>query len=57
MFVCSVNNAAAPQQLTSYLIAPDGSLMLKAEPQTEQVLTATIDLANVVPSVGDRTEF
>jgi predicted amidohydrolase len=57
MYVCSVNNAAPPQQLTSYLIAPNGHVMLKAERQTEQVLSATIDLAEVVQNITERTDF
>jgi predicted amidohydrolase len=57
MYVCSVNNAAPPQQLTSYLVAPDGNVMLKAERQVEQVLTATIDLAEVIQNVSERTDF
>jgi len=57
MYVCSVNNAAAPQKLTSYLIAPNGHVMLKAERQTEQVLSATIDLTEVIQNVSERTDF
>jgi predicted amidohydrolase len=57
MYVCSVNNAAPPQQLTSYLIAPNGHVMLKVERQTEQVLSATIDLAEVVQNITERTDF
>jgi len=57
MYVCSVNNAALPQALTSYLVAPNGSMLLKAKPQTEEVLTANIDLATVVQNVGERSDF
>ena len=57
MYVCSVNNAAPPQQLTSYLVAPNGNVMLKAERQVEQVLSATIDLTEVIQSVSERTDF
>jgi predicted amidohydrolase len=57
MYVCSVNNAAPPQELTSYLVAPNGKLLLKAAPQTEEVLTANIDLATVVQNVGERSDF
>ena len=57
MYVCSVNNAAPPQELTSYLVAPNGKLLLKADPQTEEVLTANIDLATVVQNVGERSDF
>lgn len=57
MYVCSVNNAAPPQALTSYLVAPNGKLLLKAAPQTEEVLTTNIDLAAVVANVGERSDF
>ncbi len=43
-FVCSVNNAASPQELTSYLIDPSGKVLLEAGKQVEQILTCEIDL-------------
>lgn len=57
MYVCSINNAAHPQELTSYLVAPNGKLLLKAARQTEEVLTTNIDLAAVVQNVGERNDF
>lgn len=42
--VCSVNNAASPQELTSYLVGPGGDVLLEAKRQTEQVLTGEVDL-------------
>jgi len=57
MYVCSVNNAAPPQELTSYLVAPNGKLLLKAARQTEEVLMAHVDLAAVVQNVGERIDF
>jgi predicted amidohydrolase len=57
MYVCSVNNAAPPQELTSYLAAPNGALLLKAGRQTEEVLTANIDLSAVVQNVSERLDF
>lgn len=57
MYVCSVNNAAPPQELTSYLVAPNGSILLKAKPQIEDVLTTNVDLADVVQNVGERRDF
>jgi len=57
MYVCSVNNAAPPQELTSYLVAPNGKLLLKAARQTEEVLMAHVDLAAVVQNVGERSDF
>lgn len=57
MYVCSINNAAPPQELTSYLVAPNGKLLLKAARQTEEVLTTNIDLTAVVQNVGERSDF
>ncbi len=42
VFVCSVNNAAEPQELMSYLVDPSGKELLKAEKQQDQILTGTI---------------
>jgi predicted amidohydrolase len=49
-FVCSVNNAAATQTLSSYLIAPSGDVLLKCEPGVEEVLACEIDLAEAAPA-------
>lgn len=46
-FVCSVNNAAPPQRLTTYLVAPSGDMLVKADEQVEQTLTYKIDLSEV----------
>jgi predicted amidohydrolase len=45
MFVCSVNNAAPPQKLTSYLVAPTGRILLEADEQAEQTLSFEVDLS------------
>lgn len=42
--VCSVNNAAAPQELRSYLVAPSGQVLVRSDKQLEQTLTREIDL-------------
>jgi predicted amidohydrolase len=47
VFVCSVNNAAPPQKLTSYLVAPSGDILLRAKEQTEQLLSYEMDLREV----------
>jgi predicted amidohydrolase len=49
-FVASVNNAAAPQTLPSYLIAPTGETLLRSEPQVEQALSRDVDLSQVQPT-------
>lgn len=43
-FVCSVNNAAAPQELRSYLVAPSGRLLVRSQRQADQVIHHEIDL-------------
>ncbi len=57
LFVCSVNNAASPQKLTSYLIAPSGKMVLKADEQAEQTLVQTIDLGEVQDLEDERTIY
>jgi predicted amidohydrolase len=42
-FVASANNAAAPQTLPSYLIAPSGETLLTGEPRIEQSLSCELD--------------
>lgn len=49
-FVASVNNAAAPQTLPSYVIAPSGETLLRSEPQVEQALCCEFDLSQVAPA-------
>jgi NAD+ synthase (glutamine-hydrolysing) len=48
-YVCSTNNAAPPQELTSYLAMPyTGELLIEADRQTEQVLTGELPAAEPV---------
>jgi predicted amidohydrolase len=42
--VCSVNNAAEPQKLSSYLVDSTGRTLVHAERQREQVVTYEIEL-------------
>ncbi len=49
MYVCSVNNAAEPQSLGSYMIAPNGSLLVSMTPQQEYSECIEIDLSHVAP--------
>lgn len=46
-FVASANNAASPQALPSYLIAPSGKTLLRSEPRVEQALGCVLDLSQV----------
>ena len=46
-FVASANNAAAPQALPSYLIAPSGETLLRGEPRIEQAPSSELDLSRV----------
>ena len=49
-FVASANNAASPQTLPSYLIAPTGERLLTGEPRIEQALSRELDLSQVEPA-------
>jgi len=51
LFVCSANNAAAPQALASYLVSPSGEILLETELQVEKTLAYEIELEEV------RTDF
>ena len=57
VFVCSVNNAAAPQRLPSMLIAPSGRVILQTEVQSDQVLRAEIDLSDVIADLPTREDY
>jgi predicted amidohydrolase len=57
VFVCSVNNAAAPQALPSMLIAPSGHVILQTEVQTDQTLAAEIDPADAIADLATRTDY
>lgn len=57
IFVCSVNNGTAPQTLASYLIAPSGKVLLKTNLQQEQVLSAEINLSEVIADLSQRTDY
>jgi predicted amidohydrolase len=46
-FVCSVNNAAEPQALASYLISPSGEVLLQTDLQTDHIVSGSIDLSEV----------
>lgn len=50
VFVCSVNNASAPQALASYVVSPAGDVLLKTDTQVEQVVSCEIDLAATRPA-------
>ena len=57
IFVCSVNNGTAPQTLASYLIAPSGKVLLKTNLQQNQILSAKINLSEVIPDLSQRTDY
>lgn len=57
MYVCSVNNACAPQSLGSYLISPSGEKLISMTPQRQYCEAAHIDLSVVAGSLEDRTDF
>jgi predicted amidohydrolase len=49
-FVASANNAASPQALPSYVIAPSGETLLRSEPRVEQALACELDPSQVEPA-------
>ena len=57
IFVCSVNNAAPPQTLASYLIDPSGRVILETDPQRDQTLSAEIDLGQSILDLSKRTDY
>jgi predicted amidohydrolase len=57
VFVCSVNSANSPQALASYVVAPSGRVLLKSDVQTQQILTAQLDLSEVIPDLRSRADF
>lgn len=57
IFVCSVNNSAAPQALPSFLVSPAGEVLLESNCQREEVLTTVIDLRQAIPDLATRTDF
>jgi predicted amidohydrolase len=57
MFVCSVNNAAAPQQLRSCLVAPSGHVLAGLPPRIAGTVTHDIDRTSVISRLADRADF
>lgn len=57
IYVCSVNCVTARQKLESYVISPSGAVILKTEAGRAQSLSATIDLANVIPDIQHRSDY
>ncbi|HEX7901033.1 MAG TPA: carbon-nitrogen hydrolase family protein [Planctomycetota bacterium] len=57
LFVCSVNNGAPTQPLPSVLVAPSGREVLRTDLRKDHVLSAAIDLGEVVPDLASRTDF
>lgn len=49
-FVASANNAAAPQTLPSYVIAPSGETPLTSERQVEQAPSCELDPSQIAPA-------
>ena len=56
-FVCSVNNAAEPQELGSFLIGPDGEVIVEIEPRRSEAVSAEIDLGRVSFDMARRFDF
>ena len=56
-FVCSMNNGASPQKLSSHVVSPNGAVLLETEPSQEQTLSVDIDLSNVIDDLAHRGDF
>lgn len=57
VFVVSVNNAAAPQALASYVIGPNGHIVAETDTQVEQTVTVDIDLGQVIEDLNERSDY
>ena len=57
VYVISVNNAAFPQQLASYIISPAGIILAETKPQVEQEITLEIDLKQVISNLSERSDY
>lgn len=57
LFVVSVNNAAAPQALASYVIGPDGHVLAESRPQVECEIGVGIDPRRVIAHLDQRQDY
>jgi predicted amidohydrolase len=57
VFVCSVNNGAAPQALPSVLVSPSGRVVLRTKLQEDEVIAARIDLGEVIGDLSSRADY
>lgn len=57
VFVVSVNNAAAPQSLPSFVISPAGEIIAETEIRQEQSPKAIIDLNAIIADLNAREDY
>jgi predicted amidohydrolase len=57
VFVVSVNNAAPPQALASYVIGPNGQVLAETTPQAEETIGVDIDPDSVIGHLSQRQDY
>ena len=56
-FVCSVNNGASGQKLSSHVVSPSGKIILETELSQEQTISVDIDLSEVIENLASRRDY
>ncbi|MCP4609570.1 MAG: carbon-nitrogen hydrolase family protein [Planctomycetes bacterium] len=56
-FVCSVNNGAFGQKLSSHVVSPSGKVILETEPSQEQRISVDVDLSEVIGNLANRRDY
>lgn len=57
IYVVSVNNAASPQTLASYIIDPTGEVIIETQAQIEQSVSSEINLDKVIANLAEREDY
>lgn len=57
IFVCSVNNGSAPQELPSFLVTPAGRVLIETKTGRDDIAAAEIDLSQAIEDLTRRTDF
>ena len=56
-FVCSVNNGAFGQKLSSHVVSPSGKIILETEPSQEETISVDVDLSEVIKNLANRRDY
>ena len=56
-FVCSVNNGAFGQKLSSHVVSPSGKVILETEPSQEQRISVDVELSEVIDNLANRRDY